>query len=206
MRGQTFCGRLMFTGLIEDVGDVLSAVRAGGGLRLGIATRIPGGLKAGESISVNGVCLTAVDPAAGRFFADVSPATIEVTTLGSLRAGARVNLERALAADGRFGGHMVLGHVDGVAAVTVIAAEGDHHWLTLDVPADLTPFLVLKGSIAVDGISLTIARLHGSHAGVQVVPHSMAHTNLSTLRSGDPVNIECDIIGKYVVQTVHQAR
>ena len=196
----------MFTGLIEDVGEVLTAERTTGGLRLGVGTRLGRELKAGESISVNGVCLTAVNPAADRFFADVSPATIDVTTLGNLLAGARVNLERALAADGRFGGHMVLGHVDGVGALTAMAADGDHHWLTVDVPPGLAQYLVLKGSLAVDGISLTIARLHGSHAGFQVVPHTMAHTNLATLRPGDPVNIECDIIGKYVVQAVHHSR
>jgi riboflavin synthase len=196
----------MFTGLIEDVGEVLSADRTAGGLRLGIGTRLARELKAGESISVNGVCLTAVDPSADRFFADVSPATIDVTTVGGLLAGARVNLERALAADGRFGGHMVLGHVDGVGEITVLAPEGAHHWLTVDVPPALAQFLVLKGSLAVDGISLTIARLHHSHAGFQVVPHTMAHTNLAGLRPGDPVNIECDIIGKYVVQAVHHSR
>ena len=196
----------MFTGLIEDVGEVLSADRTGAGLRLGIGSRLARELRQGESVSVNGVCLTAVDAAADRFFADVSPATIEVTTLGGLIAGARVNLERALAADGRFGGHIVLGHVDGVGAVTVLSAEGDHHWITVDVPPELAPFLVPKGSLAVDGISLTIARLHGSHAGCQIVPHTMANTNLSSLRPGDPVNIECDIIGKYVVKAVHQAR
>ncbi|MEX2270896.1 MAG: riboflavin synthase [Vicinamibacterales bacterium] len=196
----------MFTGLIEDVGDVLSADRSGGGVRLGIGTRLAAELRAGESISVNGVCLTAVDPAGDRFFADVSPATIEVTTLGRLIAGMRVNLERALAANGRFGGHIVLGHVDGVGEITVFAPEGDHHWLTIDVPPDLAPFLVIKGSLAVDGIALTIARLHGSHAGFQIVPHTIAHTNLAALRPGDGVNVECDIIGKYVVQAIHQAR
>lgn len=196
----------MFTGLIEDAGEVLSADRAGGGLRLGIGTRLAAELRAGDSISVNGVCLTAVDPARDRFFADVSPATIEVTTLGRLIAGARVNLERALAADGRFGGHIVLGHVDGVGAVTVFAAEGDHHWLTVDVPPDLAPYLVTKGSLAVDGVSLTIARLHESHAGFQIVPHTLAHTSLAALRPGDLVNVECDIIGKYVVKTLHQTR
>ena len=196
----------MFTGLIEDVGEILSADRTGAGLRLGVGTRLARELKAGESISVNGVCLTAVDPAGDRFFADVSPATIEVTTLGGLIAGARVNLERAMAANGRFGGHMVLGHVDGVGAVTSMAAEGEHHWMTVDVPPDLAPLLMLKGSLAVDGISLTIARLHGNHAAFQIVPHTMAHTSLGTLRPGDPVNIECDIIGKYVVQTLNQTR
>jgi riboflavin synthase len=196
----------MFTGLIEDVGEVLSADRAAAGLRLGIGTRLARDLKPGESIAVNGACLTAVEPAADRFFADVSPATLDVTTLGNLIAGARVNLERAMAADGRFGGHVVQGHVDGVGEITTFTREGDHHWLVVDVPPGLEPYLVEKGSLAVDGISLTIARLHGTHAGFQIVPHTLAHTNLATVRPGDGVNVECDIIGKYVVKAVHHAR
>lgn len=196
----------MFTGLIEDAGEVLSADRAAGGLRLGIGTRLAADLKAGESIAVNGVCLTAVSPAPGRFMADVSPATLAVTTLGGLIAGMRVNLERAMPADGRFGGHIVQGHVDGVGEVTALTRDGDHHWLVVDVPPDLAPYLVEKGSLAVDGISLTIARLHASHAGFQIVPHTLAHTNLAAMRPGDRVNVECDIIGKYVVQTIHHAR
>lgn len=196
----------MFTGLIEDLAEVLSADRGAGGLRLGIGTRLARELKPGESIAVNGVCLTAVDPAADRFFADVSPATLEVTTLGRLIAGARVNLERAMAAGGRFGGHVVQGHVDGVGEITTFTREGDHHWLVVDVPPSLEPYLVEKGSLAVDGISLTIARLHGTHAGFQIVPHTLAHTNLATARPGDGVNVECDIIGKYVFKAVHQAR
>jgi len=196
----------MFTGLIEDLAEVLSADRGAGGLRLGIGTRLARELKPGESIAVNGVCLTAVDPAADRFFADVSPATLEVTTLGRLIAGARVNLERAMAAGGRFGGHVVQGHVDGVGEITIFTREGDHHWLVVDVPPSLEPYLVEKGSLAVDGISLTIARLHGTHAGFQIVPHTLAHTNLATARPGDGVNVECDIIGKYVFKAVHQAR
>jgi riboflavin synthase len=196
----------MFTGLIEDAGEVISADRAAAGLRLGIGTRLARELKPGESIAVNGVCLTAVDPASDRFFADVSPATLDVTTLGRLIAGARVNLERAMAADGRFGGHVVQGHVDGVGEITTFTREGDHHWLVVDVPPALEPYLVEKGSLAVDGISLTIARLHGTHAGFQIVPHTLAHTNLATARPGDGVNVECDIIGKYVFKAVHQAR
>jgi riboflavin synthase len=196
----------MFTGLIEDVGEVLSADRAAAGLRLGIGTRLARELQRGESIAVNGVCLTVVDPSRDRFFADVSPATLDVTTLGNLTAGARVNLERAMAADGRFGGHVVQGHVDGVGEVTTFTREGDHHWLVVDVPPGLEPYLVEKGSLAVDGISLTIARLHGTHAGFQIVPHTLGHTNLATMRPGDGVNVECDIIGKYVVKAVHHAR
>ena len=196
----------MFTGLIEDVGEVLSADRAAGGLRLGIGTRLARELKPGESIAVNGVCLTAVDPASDRFFADVSPATLDVTTLGRLTAGARVNLERAMAAGGRFGGHVVQGHVDGVGEITTFTREGDHHWLVVDVPPGLEPYLVEKGSLAVDGISLTIARLHGTHAAFQIVPHTLASTNLAIARPGDGVNVECDIIGKYVFKVVHQAR
>lgn len=193
----------MFTGLIESVGEVLAVEHGEGGLRVRIAAPLAGELRSGDSISVNGVCLTAVAPdASGAFGADISPATLAATTLGRLAAGARVNLERALAADGRFGGHMVLGHVDGVADVTALAREGDHHWLTIDLPPSLEPLLVEKGSIAVDGISLTVARLHGPHAGFQIVPHTFAHTSLATLRPGDGVNVECDIIGKYVVKTL----
>jgi len=196
----------MFTGLIEDVGEVFSAERGPHGLRLGIGTRLSRELAAGESISVNGVCLTAVDPGPRQFFADVSPATLAVTTLGQAVAGTRVNLERALAANGRFGGHIVQGHVDGVGAITAVTREGDHHWIIVDVPPALRPYLVEKGSLAVDGISLTIARLHETHAGFQIVPHTLAHTSLGHARPGDLVNVECDIIGKYVVQTIHQAR
>lgn len=196
----------MFTGLIEDVGEVFSAERAQGGLRLGIGTRLARELAPGESISVNGVCLTAVDPGPRRFLADVSPATLAVTTLGRAVAGARVNLERALAANGRFGGHLVQGHVDGVGAITAFTREGDHHWMVVDVPPALRPYLVEKGSLAVDGVSLTIARLHETHAGFQIVPHTLAHTSLGHARPGDLVNLECDIIGKYVVQTIHHAR
>jgi riboflavin synthase len=196
----------MFTGLIEDVGEVLSADRADGGLRLGIGTRLAGDLAPGESIGVNGVCLTAVAQDAGRFFADVSPATMAVTTLGHVIAGTRVNLERAMPAGGRFGGHLVQGHVDGVGAVTAFTREGDHHWLVVDVPPELARYLIDKGSLAVDGISLTIARLHASHAGFQIVPHTLAHTSLGFVRPGDPVNVECDIIGKYVVKAIDQTR
>lgn len=192
----------MFTGLIEDVGEVLAAERTEGGLRLAIGTRVARDLAPGESIAVNGVCLTAVDPAPDRFFADVSPATVAVTTLAGLTAGARVNLERAMPANGRFGGHVVQGHVDGIGEVTTFTREGDHHWLVVDVPPALSPYLVEKGSLAVDGISLTIARLHATHAGFQIVPHTLAHTNLGLVRPGDPVNVECDIIGKYVVNAV----
>lgn len=196
----------MFTGLIEDVGEVLSADRADGALRLGIGTRLARELAPGESIAVNGVCLTAVAPDPRRFFADVSPATLAVTTIGHLTAGARVNLERSMPANGRFGGHLVQGHVDGVGEITTFTREGDHHWLVVDVPPVLSRYLVEKGSLAVDGISLTIARLHESHAGFQIVPHTLAQTTLGLLRPGDRVNVECDIIGKYVVKAVDQAR
>ena len=196
----------MFTGLIEDVGEVFNVERTAGGLRLGIGTRIGREITAGESISVNGVCLTAVDPAPRAFHADVSPATLAVTTLGRLTSGARVNLERSMRADGRFGGHIVQGHVDGVGEVTAFTREGDHHWLVVDVPPALEKYLVEKGSLAVDGISLTIARLHATHAGFQIVPHTLAHTTLGLIRPGDTVNVECDIIGKYVAKAIHQAR
>lgn len=191
----------MFTGLIEDVGEVLAVDRGDGGLRVQIGTTLRD-IAAGDSIAVNGVCLTAVAPREGAFEADVSPATLAATTLGRLRPGAPVNLERALQAGARFGGHLVLGHVDGIAEVTSFSPDGDHHWLSIDVTPDLAPLLVSRGSIAVDGISLTVAKLHGTHAGIQIVPHTLAHTALRGVRPGDAVNVECDIIGKYVVKAL----
>ena len=196
----------MFTGLIEDVGEVLSADRSPGGLRLGIGTRLGRDLRAGESIAVNGVCLTAVNPASDRFFADVSPATLDVTTLGRLPAGARVNLERALAADGRLGGHFVLGHVDGVGAIEEIRPEGESRWLTIGFPPALAAYFIRKGSVAVDGVSLTVAGLGERQFDVMVIPFTWTHTTLKALRKGDKVNIECDLIGKYAARAMELRR
>jgi riboflavin synthase len=191
----------MFTGLIETVGEV-AEVRA---IEAGFAVRIRSGLgrlQEGESVAVNGVCLTVCDATADDWRAEIGPETARVTSLGALSVGSLVNLERALKADGRFGGHLVLGHVDATGKIQEIRAEADFSWLTVSYPRSLAPYLVHRGSIAVDGISLTIAKLDRSSFDVQVVPYTLAHTNLKIARANDRVNLECDMVGKYVIRAV----
>ena len=194
----------MFTGLIESVGEIaeVNAIEAGFSLR--IASGIAGDLGLGESVAVNGVCLTVVDisTAAGVFSTEIGPETARVTSLGDLKSGAAVNLERAMPANGRFGGHMVLGHVDGTGTIQSIRPEADFSWLTVAFPAGLAPYLIHRGSIAVDGISLTIAALEKTTFDVQIVPFTWSHTNLRRRRAGDRVNLECDMIGKYVLRAM----
>lgn len=193
----------MFTGLIEATGVVDAVDANGGGNRLSISTGIAAELADGDSVSVNGVCLTVTGREPGRFSATVSPETLRVTTLGDARIGRRVNLERPLRHDGRLGGHFVLGHVDGVGRVVRLEPDGDCYWLELDVPPALSGYLIPKGSIAVDGISLTIATLEGARAGIQIVPFTWQHTALRALGAGDSVNIETDVIGKYVARLMN---
>lgn len=189
----------MFTGLIEAVGTVERAPTAQTtGLR--IATPLASDLRPGDSIAVSGVCLTVTAADANGFSADVSPETRRVTTIGGLTNGRLVNLERPLPADGRVGGHFVLGHVDGVGRIARLAQDGDCHWLDVDVPADLLPAVVSKGSIAIDGISLTVAALAGALVGIQVVPFTFAGTSLRAARAGEHVNLETDVVGKYVTR------
>jgi riboflavin synthase len=192
----------MFTGLIEAVGRIEGLERdaAGAGARIRVVTPLGGELRAGDSIAVNGVCLTATASGPRGFDAVVSPETLRVTTLGSFEPGRRVNLERPMRADGRLGGHFVLGHVDGAGRIRAIEPQGDSHWLDLDVPAALMPLIVAKGSIAVDGISLTVASLGDDRVGVQIVPFTFGHTALGDARAGDAVNIETDVIGKHVAR------
>jgi riboflavin synthase len=189
----------MFTGLIEDVGRV-ERPAAGGGSDLRVATPLAGELRSGDSVAVNGVCLTVTVADATGFGAHVSPETLRVTTLGALRDGSLVNLERPLRADGRIGGHFVLGHVDGVGRIARLARDGESYWLDVDVPADLAPAIVSKGSVAIDGISLTVAALAGTRLGVQIVPFTFAATALRAAQAGDGVNLETDIIGKHVLR------
>jgi riboflavin synthase len=192
----------MFTGLIESLGEIadVRAIDAGFGLR--ITSDIAAELRPGDSISVNGVCLTVVENTSGSFSAEIGPETAKVTSLGDLKTGALVNLERAMPATGRFGGHMVLGHVDGAATIQSIRAEADFWWVTVAYPAGLAPYLIHRGSVAVDGISLTIARLEATTFDVQIVPFTWTHTNLRTARAGDRVNLECDMVGKYVLRAM----
>ena len=195
----------MFTGLIESVGHVEAATPAESGVRLRIRTALAGDMRAGDSLAVNGVCLTVVTADAGAVCADLGPETVRVTTLGSLRGGQPVNLERAMRADDRFGGHFVQGHVDGTAEVTAIRGEGEAHWLTFSFGDALAACLVPKGSVAADGISLTVAELRDGEFDVMIVPFTWDHTNLCALRPHDRVNLECDMVGKYVVRATQIA-
>lgn len=195
----------MFTGLIEAVGRVGEVDRTAGGLRLRIGTVLASQLAAGDSLAVNGVCLTVVTAGADHVECDVGPETARVTSLGTLRAGEPLNLERPMRADGRVDGHFVQGHVDGTGRLTRIREEGDARWLTISFQEALAPYLIPKGSVTVDGISLTVASLGERTFEVMIVPFTWEHTNLPARRAGDPVNLECDMIGKYVVRTVDAA-
>ena len=196
----------MFTGLIETTGTVTVFKPEAAGRRLVVESTISPELTPGDSIAVNGVCLTAVARGQSAFEADVSPQTLRVTTLGGLRVGQTVNLERPLAASDRLGGHFVLGHVDGVGSIRRLQPDGDCFWIEVGVPRELAPYLIPKGSIAVDGISLTVAELLDDGVRVQIVPFTWSHTALSSARVGDRVNIETDVIGKYVARLLgHRA-
>jgi riboflavin synthase len=195
----------MFTGLVEAVGELVERKPTSGGLRLRIGTPLARELAVGDSVAVNGVCLTVILSESDEIHADVGPETLRVTTLDNLRRGALVNLERPLRADGRFGGHFVQGHVDAVGHVEDMRAQDDFHWMTVSFPVVLAPYIVHKGSIAVDGISLTVAGLGRDRFDVQLVPHTLAHTNLKAARLRDRVNLECDLVGKYVVRAAELA-
>ena len=195
----------MFTGLVEAVGELVERKPTAGGFRLRIATSLAGELSSGDSLAVNGVCLTVVLSERGEVHADVGPETVRVTTLGSLPRGSTVNLERPLRADSRLGGHFVQGHVDAIGHIEELRQDADFHWLTISFPSYLAPFIVHKGSIAVDGISLTVAGLGADRFDVQVVPYTMAHTNLSRVQIRDRVNLEGDMVGKYVVRAAELA-
>jgi riboflavin synthase len=192
----------MFTGLIEGVGELVDRSSLDGGHRLRIATSLAGELTPGESIAVNGVCLTVTAADDRHILADVGPETSRVTTLGGMAAGQLVNLERPMRADARFGGHFVQGHVDAVGRLEDVRPEADFHWLTVSFPRRLARYIVEKGSIAVDGISLTVARLGQEQLEVMIIPFTMTHTNLVRVRRGTAVNLECDLVGKYVVRAV----
>lgn len=190
----------MFTGLIEATARIARVDSRPPGRVLRCDTSLGAALTPGDSIALNGVCLTVVRADAVGFEVDLSPETLRVTTLGQIGVDRLVNLERPLRADARLGGHFVLGHVDAVGRLVRTRDEGDHHWIDVAFPPELEPVLIPKGSIAVDGISLTIAALAGSTFGVQIVPFTWAHTALATLRPGDPLNLEGDVLGKYVAR------
>ena len=190
----------MFTGLIESTGRIARVVPESSGRRLTVATELGAELLAGESIAVNGVCLTVVAHDRDGFDAIVSPETLRVTTLEGAREGRVVNLERPLRADARLGGHFVLGHVDGVGRIETLQRDGDCYWLEVSTPDNLAPFFIHKGSVAIDGTSLTIAALGDNRVSAQIVPFTWDHTALQHARAGDLVNLEADVIGKYVAR------
>jgi riboflavin synthase len=195
----------MFTGLIEAVGEIVEVKPTPAGFRLRLSTTLAPELVAGESLAVNGVCLTVVAADADSLHADVSPETVRVSTLGSLKRGALVNLERPVRADARMGGHFVQGHVDATGSIEDIRQDGDAYWLTVKFPPLLAPYIVRKGSIAVNGISLTVAGVDDRRFDVQIIPYTWQHTNLHGLRIAELVNIECDILGKYVARVAELA-
>ena len=190
----------MFTGIIEETGTVLAIAPNATGARIRVsAEQVCEGLKAGDSVSVNGVCLTAVDLAANSFAADLAPETLRRSSLGQLTTGALVNLERSMAANGRYSGHIVQGHVDGTAELLALDLLGDGNWwLTIEVPAELDRYIVSKGSICIDGISLTVASLEGGRLAVTIIPHTYTMTAMRGWAAGHRVNLEVDVIAKYV--------
>ena len=195
----------MFTGLVESVGRIAECQPVPAGVRLRIETPLASELTPGDSLAVNGVCLTVTSNDAREVHADVGPETLRVTTLGRLTADSLVNLERPLRADSRFGGHFVMGHVDGTGIIEALQAEADFSWITIRFPGQLAPYFIPKGSIAIDGISLTVARLGDDRLDVMIIPFTLQHTNLKNAKAGDPVNLECDMVGKYVVRAAELA-
>lgn len=195
----------MFTGIVEALGRIVEVKAVAGGHRLRIGAPLARELKPGDSLSVSGVCLTATLVDGDEIHADIGPETARVTTIGGLQRGDVVNLERALRADSRLGGHFVQGHVDGVAQVDEIREEGESHWVTIGIPPGLAPYLVRKGSVAVDGVSLTVAGLGTRQFDVQIVPFTWDNTTFGTLRTGARVNLETDMIGKYVLRAMETA-
>ena len=192
----------MFTGITEHVGKIESLEHSKDGGRLRVSLEGAGALaaetKLGDSISVNGCCLTVVEFDKNHFSADLSGETLRRTSFGEKRTGHLVNLERPLAANTRLGGHFVQGHVDGIGRVTRLVPEGDNWWLSVRVPEDQRRYVAEKGSIAIDGISLTVARWHEGIADIAIIPFTYQHTNVRTMVPGDAVNIETDILAKYV--------
>jgi riboflavin synthase alpha subunit len=195
----------MFTGLIEAVGKVADLKATPSGFRVRVRTTLAPELTPGDSLAVNGVCLTVIAADNGEVHADIGPETARVTTLGSMRPEQRVNLERSMRADGRVGGHFVQGHIDGTGVVDEIRPDGDSHWVTISFDRGLSPYFIRKGSIAVDGVSLTVAGLGGNVFDAMIIPFTWGNTNFSALRVRDRVNLECDMIGKYVARAMELA-
>ena len=195
----------MFTGLIEEVGRVEKITEKGGERRLKVsASRVPKELHIGDSISVSGTCLTAVEVQPQSFAADLAAETWARTSFSRIKEGALVNLELPMRADGRFGGHLVQGHVDGTGKFLGLdpIPGGNDFWLRLEIPGELERYVVHKGSLALEGISLTVAKLEGTRVTIAIIPHTIEMTNLQSLQPGDPLNLEVDLVAKYVEKMV----
>ncbi len=189
----------MFTGIIEEIGTVRRIERGAKGAWLTIGAKtVLEGTKIGDSIATNGVCLTVTSMTADSFTADVMAETLRRSGLGALQSGSPVNLERAMPADGRFGGHIVSGHIDGTGTVAALRREDNAVWVTVHAAPSLLRYIVEKGSIAIDGVSLTVAAVDTDGFSVSIIPHTGAQTILLGKKPGDTVNLECDVIGKYV--------
>lgn len=191
----------MFTGLVEEIGTVKSISLQGNSGTIAIkADVVTKGTKTGDSIAVNGVCLTVTSLSDDGFTADVMAETVRRSSLGALKSGDRCNLERAMAADGRFGGHIVSGHIDGTGRVSSVVREENAIWFTIEADSSLLDYIVEKGSVALDGISLTVAAVSSSDFKVSIIPHTQEATTLYLRKPGDIINIETDVIGKYVAK------
>ena len=191
----------MFTGIIEEIGTVRRIEHGAKGARLTIqAKTVLEDTRIGDSIATNGVCLTVVSMTGDSFSADVMAESLRRSSLGTLQGGSPVNLERAMAANGRFGGHIVSGHIDGTGTIASQKREDNAVWVKIKTPAPLLRYIVEKGSIAIDGVSLTVAAVTDTDFSVSIIPHTGAQTILLGKKPGDPVNLECDVIGKYVEQ------
>lgn len=189
----------IFTGIVEETGKIESVANSNKSAIITIiADKVLKGTKIGDSIAVNGVCLTVTSISGNKFTADVMAETLRRSSLGTLKHGSKVNLERAMAADGRFGGHIVSGHIDGTGTICSLEREDNAVWVEIETPDKLLKYIVEKGSIAIDGISLTVAKLTDDSFSVSVIPHTGEETTLLAKKPGDIVNLENDIVGKYV--------
>jgi riboflavin synthase len=195
----------MFTGIIEEVGRVEGVVNRSGNRRLTVsASQLTKELKTGDSIAVSGVCLTAVEIAPKTFAADLAEETWKRTSFSRIKKGALVNLELPMRVDGRLGGHIVQGHVDGTGKFVALdqIQGGDDFWLQIEIPPELARYVIFKGSLSIEGISLTVAKIEGTRVAAAIIPHTVKMTNLKSLKAGDPVNLEVDVVAKYIEKMI----
>ena len=189
----------MFTGIIEEIGTVVNLERGVKSSRITIqGKKIFDDLKTGDSVAVNGMCSTAINITENTFTADIMAESMRRTSLGDLKKGSKVNLERAMQMNGRFGGHIVSGHIDGTGVILSMVREDNAVWVTISTPDNVMRYIIEKGSITIDGISLTVARVYSDAFAVSIIPHTADETTLLTKKSGERVNLECDIVGKYI--------